>query len=283
MESVLDLGTGNGVQALHASKYAQRITATDTSARALRLAQATFALNELDVELLQGDWFAPVARRRFDRIVCNPPFVVGPPRVDYVYRDSGLAGDDASALLVRQLPGFLTENGTGHLLASWLHVRGEDWTDRVARWLPPHTDAWFVQRDIADPALYVGTWLRDAGIEPRSAEGRAKASAWLDWFAENDVEGVGFGFVTLRRTAATSPTVVCEDCGTLTTIRSVRGSGLAGPVDWLRAHRDDLLDVVTAYLIPSPERIDVHRGRVVHDGAQAASRDGPACSTNSTN
>lgn len=259
VESVLDLGTGNGVQALHASKYAQRITATDTSARALRLAQATFALNELDVELLQGDWFAPVARRRFDRIVCNPPFVVGPPRVDYVYRDSGLAGDDASALLVRQLPGFLTENGTGHLLASWLHVRGEDWTDRVARWLPPHTDAWFVQRDIADPALYVGTWLRDAGIEPRSAEGRAKASAWLDWFAENDVEGVGFGFVTLRRTTATSPTVVCED------LRHAYDDPLGEEaaawldrVDWLRAHRDDLLDVV--YRVPDTvalERIDV--------------------------
>src|SRR5207302_7750813 len=95
--SLLDLGTGNGVQVLHAARHAQRVTATDVSARALALADATFRLNELDVELLRGEWFAPVARRRFDQIVCNPPFVVGPARVDYTYRDSSLAGDDASA------------------------------------------------------------------------------------------------------------------------------------------------------------------------------------------
>ncbi|EHR62116.1 DUF7782 domain-containing protein [Saccharomonospora cyanea] len=248
-ESVLDLGTGNGVQALHASRYARRVTATDTSARALRLAAATFALNELDVELLRGEWFAPVARRRFDRIVCNPPFVVGPPRVDYVYRDSGLAGDDASALLVRQLPAFLTDGGSGHLLASWLHVRGEDWADRVHRWLPPRTDAWFVQRDVADPALYVGTWLRDAGIDPRSAEGRVKAAAWLDWFAENDVEGIGFGFVTLRRTDVPTPTVVCEDLRhAFDDPLGEEAAAWLDRVDWLRAHEPDLLDVV--YRVP---------------------------------
>ncbi|OQO94010.1 SAM-dependent methyltransferase [Saccharomonospora piscinae] len=255
--SVLDLGTGNGVQALHAGRHAGKITATDTSARALRLAEATFALNELDVELLRGEWFAPVARRRFDRIVCNPPFVVGPPRVDYVYRDSGLSGDDASALLVRQLPGFLTDGGTGHLLASWLHVRGEDWADRVGRWLPAGTDAWFVQRDIADPALYVGTWLRDAGIDPRSAEGRAKSGAWLDWFAEHDVEGVGFGFVTLRRTDE-APTVVCEDLRHA--YDDPLGEEAAAWLDrvaWLRHHADDLLDAT--YRVPDTvalERVD---------------------------
>ncbi|WP_019815517.1 DUF7782 domain-containing protein, partial [Saccharomonospora saliphila] len=255
--TLLDLGTGNGVQALHASRHAERITATDVSPRALALARATFDLNGLDVELLEGEWFDPVARRRFDQIVCNPPFVVGPPRVDYVYRDSGLAGDDASALVVRQLPGFLTEGGTGHLLASWLHVRGQDWADRVSRWLPPGTDAWFVQRDIADPALYVGTWLRDAGIDPRSAEGRAKAAAWLDFFAEHDVDGIGFGFVTLRRTDA-APTVVCED------LRQAYDDPLGAEAaawldraDQLRAHDSDLLD--TVFRVPDSvvlERVD---------------------------
>jgi hypothetical protein len=257
VERLLDLGTGNGVQALHASRHARRITVTDVSSRALTLARATFLLNELDVESLEGEWFVPVARRRFDQIVCNPPFVVGPPRVDYVYRDSGLGGDDASALVVRQLPAFLTEGGVGQLLASWLHVEGEDWADRVSAWLPAETDAWFVQRDIADPALYVGTWLRDAGIDPRSAEGRAKAAAWLDWFAERDVEGIGFGFVTLRRTSA-APTVVCED------LRQAYDDPLGAEagrwldrVDWLRAHERDLMD--TAFVVPPTvllERVD---------------------------
>lgn len=242
--TVLDVGTGNGVQALHASRHAGSVTATDVSPRALALAAATFRLNELDVELLRGEWFAPVARRRFDQIVCNPPFVVGPPRVDYTYRDSGLAGDDASALVVRQLPAFLTEGGTGNLLASWLHADGEDWTDRVTRWLPAGTDAWFVQRDVADPALYVGTWLADAGIDPRSPEGRAKSNYWLDWFDDNKIDGVGFGFVTLRRTAGgASPTVVCEDLRqAFDDPLGVEAAAWLDRVAWLRSH-PDLLDI----------------------------------------
>jgi methylase of polypeptide subunit release factors len=258
VDTLLDLGTGNGVQALHAARHARRVTATDVSGRALALADATFRLNELDVELVRGEWFTPVARRRFDQIVCNPPFVVGPPRVDYTYRDSGLAGDDASALVVRQLPAFLTDGGTGQLLASWLHIEGEDWADRVSRWLPAGTDAWFVQRDVADPGLYVGTWLRDAGIDPRSPEGRAKAGAWLDWFADEKVQGVGFGFVTLRRAEVAHPTVVCED------LRQAYDDPL-GPeagawldrVSWLRDHGDALLD--TRFRVPPTvllERVD---------------------------
>jgi methylase of polypeptide subunit release factors len=257
--SLLDLGTGCGVQALHGARHAQRVTATDLSSRALALADATFRLNQLDVELLRGEWFAPVARRRFDQIVCNPPFVVGPPRVDYTYRDSGLAGDDASALVVRQLPAFLTDGGVGQLLASWLHVDGEDWADRVARWLPAGTDAWFVQRDVADPGLYVGTWLRDAGIDPRSPEGRAKAGAWLDWFDEQKVQGVGFGFVTLRRAEVAHPTIVCED------LRQAyddplgpEAGGWLDRVAWLREHGDELLD--TRFRVPQAVLLETVAG-----------------------
>ncbi|WP_258342084.1 DUF7782 domain-containing protein [Saccharopolyspora gregorii] len=254
--SVLDVGTGCGVQALHASTHARQVTATDVSARALALASATFRLNRIDVELAEGEWFEPVRGRRFDQIVCNPPFVVGPPRTDYVYRDSGLAGDDASALVVRQLPSFLDEGGTGQLLASWLHRKGEDWQDRVARWLPPGgVDAWFAQRDVADPALYVGTWLLDAGFDPRSPAGRRKAAEWLDWFDANDVDGVGFGFVTLRRSGAERGEVVCEDLRqAFDDPLGPESDGWLRRVEWLREHGsgDGLLD---ARLVTAPSTV----------------------------
>lgn len=250
--TLLDLGTGCGVQALHASRHAQRITATDLSERALALAAGTFRLNGLAVELGQGEWFGPVAGRRFDQVVCNPPFVVGPPRVDYTYRDSGLAGDDASALVVRQMPSFLNEGGVGQLLASWLHRKGEDWSDRVSSWLPRGgVDAWFVQRDIADPALYVGTWLRDAGVDPRSPEGREKATAWLDWFDRNDVEGIGFGFVTLRRTGGDHAEVVCEDLRhAYTDPLGPETSAWLDRVDWLRANGSAESLLATRFTVP---------------------------------
>lgn len=247
---LLDVGTGCGVQALHASRHAERITVTDVSARALALASATFLLNELDVEQLRGPWFEPVAGREFDQIVCNPPFVVGPSRVDYVYRDSGLSGDAASELVVSRLPGHLAPGGVGQLLASWLHVKGGDWAERVGSWLPNGVDGWFVQREVADPVLYVGTWLRDGGVDPRSEEGQRKSDAWLDWFAAHDVEGVGFGFVTLRRTAGT-PDVVCEDLRQA--FDDPLGPEAAGWLDrvaWLRANNSDRALLSTQFTVP---------------------------------
>lgn len=106
---------------------------------------------------------------------------------------------------------MLNPGGTAALLASWVHIAGQDWRSRVASWLPDHgIDAWIVQRDIADPALYVGTWLRDAGLDPREGAAQARAERWLDAFREAEVEGIGFGFVYLR--AIDGPTeLLAED------------------------------------------------------------------------
>ncbi|MFC4374636.1 methyltransferase [Nocardia halotolerans] len=211
--TVLDLGTGCGVQAVHAAGYAGKVTATDVNPRALWLARATAALNELDLELLEGSWFEPVAGRRFDQIVANPPFVVGPARIEHTYRDSGLALDGASELVIGQAPGLLAPGGTAAMLAAWVHVDGQDWRQRVSSWLPAHgVDAWVVQRDVADPALYVGTWLRDAGLDPRDPDAQERAERWLAAFEAAEVVGIGFGFVYLR--AIDGPTeLLAEDLG----------------------------------------------------------------------
>ncbi len=100
-----------------------------------------------------------------------------------------------------------------------------------------------MQRDVADPALYVGTWLRDAGVDPWSPSGREKARAWLDWFADNDVEGVGFGYVTLRRTDEPDTEIVCEDLPhAYDDPLGPETSRWLDAVAWLRAHGDRLLE-----------------------------------------
>ena len=75
--ALVDLGTGSGALALalKSERPAWRITATDRSAAALGVAARNAAQLGLDVECLPGDWYAPLAGRRFDVIVSNPPYV----------------------------------------------------------------------------------------------------------------------------------------------------------------------------------------------------------------
>ena len=78
VERALDLGTGSRVQALHLTTHADHVVATDTNPRALRLAGLTAGLSDVRFELRLGNLFEPVAGERFDLVVSNPPFVVGP-------------------------------------------------------------------------------------------------------------------------------------------------------------------------------------------------------------
>jgi hypothetical protein len=208
VSTALDIGTGCGVQALGLSAHSGQVTATDVSHRALRFAATTAALNGLSWELLAGDLAAPVAGRRFDLVVSNPPFVIGPGSTRYTYRDSGRAGDAVCAELAAAAPDLLAEGGTMQFLANWLHIAGEDWHDRVAAWVAgTGCDAWIVQREVSDPVEYVNLWLRDAS-EPFDP---ARAEAWLDWFDATKAEGVGYGVVTLRRSGRDVPVVRVEE------------------------------------------------------------------------
>jgi Methyltransferase small domain len=209
--TALDLGTGSGVQALHLSDHATSVTATDRNPRALLMAAMTGALSAVPGwELLEGDLFAPVDGRRFDLVVSNPPFVVAP-EGRFLYRDSGLPGDEICRRIVHSLPGHLTDGGTGQLLANWLHVRGADWTDRLEGWLAgTGCDALVVQREVQDPAEYAALWLRDSG-DNHGDSYFSLYDQWLAWFEAHDVEAVGFGLISLRRNGSDRPVVSVEN------------------------------------------------------------------------
>jgi len=77
--TVADLGTGSGAIAL-ALKHAwptALVCAVERSPAALAVARANGQHLGLPVEWLQGDWFTPLADRRFDLIVSNPPYIDG--------------------------------------------------------------------------------------------------------------------------------------------------------------------------------------------------------------
>jgi hypothetical protein len=141
-------------------------------------------------------------------VVSNPPFVVGPGTATHVYRDSGRVGDGVCAELAAAASDLLADGGTMHYLANWMHVTGEDWTERVAGWLTgTGLDAWVIQREVADPVSYVNLWLADASEGPDAH----RAAAWLDWFDAQKVEAIGFGLITLRRAGHIDPVVRVEE------------------------------------------------------------------------
>ncbi|MGI8536542.1 MAG: DUF7059 domain-containing protein [Mycobacteriales bacterium] len=191
----LDLGTGSGVQALLAKGHSSTVVATDTNPRAAAYARLGAALAGVPLDIREGDLLAPVGGELFDLVVSNPPYVIGP-SARFTYRDAGLDGDALCCRLVAALPRVLVEGGTAVLLASWLHIEGEDGDERVRSWFGPDVDGWVVQRELAAPEDYVTAWLRD------SREGAGfddLYDAWLDWFAERRVEAVAFGVLMLHR------------------------------------------------------------------------------------
>src|SRR4051794_31835825 len=212
--SALDLGTGSGVQALHLSDHAGSVTATDRNPRALGLARMPSALSAVPGwELLEGDLFAPVDGRRFDLVVSNPPFVVAPSG-RFLYRDSGLPGDEICRRIVAEVPSYLNPGGTAQLLANWLHVRGADWESRLESWITgTGCDALVVQRELQDPAEYAALWLRDSGddYDPAGETYGRLYDEWLAWFEEHQVEAIGFGVISLRNNGSDRPVVSVEN------------------------------------------------------------------------
>ncbi|MFD5279661.1 methyltransferase [Streptomyces rubrogriseus] len=244
VSAALDLGTGSGIQALHAAAHATRVTATDVNPRALHITALTLALSGAPAaDLREGSLYEPVADdETYDLIVSNPPFVISP-GARLTYRDGGMGGDDLCRSLVQQTGERLNEGGFAHFLANWQHVEGEEWTDRLRSWVPRGCDAWIVQREVQDVTQYAELWLRDAGDHRGDpADYQARYDAWLDEFEARKVKAVGFGWITLRRTGAADPSVVAEEWPH--PVEQPLGEAVRAHfdrVDYLRSHDDAAL------------------------------------------
>ena len=205
--AALDLGCGCGIQTLYLLRHADRVTATDVSERALAFTAFNAALAAVGpdrLELLAGSLLEPVAGRRFDLIVTNPPFVLTPPAV----REAGLplmeyrdAGRPVLPGLVAGLGEHLGVGAAAVMLGNWEHRRGRDWRRDVAGWVPDDLDAWVVEREAQDPVEYAALWLRDGGLAPERDLPRFEAAleAWIADFEARGVEGVGLGYLIVHR------------------------------------------------------------------------------------
>lgn len=101
---VLDVGTGAGALALAAARAGARsVTAVDLSLRSVAATWLNSRLHRAPVTVRRGDLFAPVAGRRFDLVIANPPYVPAATAVlpRHCKARCWDAGEDGRALLDR--------------------------------------------------------------------------------------------------------------------------------------------------------------------------------------
>ena len=194
----LDVCTGNGIQALLASRHTESVVATDINPRALEIAALNCSLNgNSNVELRQGGYFEPAGNDRFDLITCNPPYVISP-ESSYVYRDSGLPGDTVSRLVVQEAAKALAEEGFAHILISWAHPPGDPWST-LKSWVDEQgCDSWLLYFGSDDPVTHAAAWLKPAARDTPESFSEA-LDRWLDYLKRLGIEAIAHGAVILRR------------------------------------------------------------------------------------
>lgn len=210
-ERVLDLGTGSGILALLASGRAQAVVATDLNDKAVTYARFNAKLNNLEnVICRKGSLFEPVREDRFQHIVCNPPYVIGPHQ-RYLFRDSGLRGDVFCQRLIREAINYLDSDGFLQLTANLPHLTGRPWKEDMESWfagLP--CDVLVLVEERYDIADYAMTWIlttesHDVDRVPELF------NVWIDYFEKEKIEGISQLLITVRRSDAGGPWIQIDD------------------------------------------------------------------------
>ena len=113
----LDMGTGSGIGAIFAARYAAHVVATDINPEAVRCARLNVLAQHLEdrIETRTGDLFEPVGGERFDLVLFNPPFYRGEPRHA---PDQAWRSPDAFDRFLAELPAHLTPGGRALVVLS---------------------------------------------------------------------------------------------------------------------------------------------------------------------
>jgi len=199
--SLLDLGTGCGVVAiLAASQWAENVTATDLSPRATSFARFNAWLNgRPNIEVLTGDLFQPVAGRRFECILSNPPFYITPSS-NRMFAENPMGLDGFCRNLVKQAPAHLEEGGFLQMLCEWPEIEGQPWEERLSEWFEgTGCDAIVFSGGTYDPIRYAQTRLPVVTAPAGKQADYRNFEEWVSYYQAERVKSIHMGFLTMRR------------------------------------------------------------------------------------
>jgi methylase of polypeptide subunit release factors len=201
--ATLDVGTGSGVQALLAVGHSDQVVATDLNPRAVSFAAFTAQLNGIKkIEFLTGDGFSPVAGRKFDLIVSNPPFFLTPAE-KYLFCDNPLELDQLCRKLAREAPTYLNEDGYFQMLCEWAGIEGQDWHGRLSDWFEgTGCDALVLKGYSQDPAEYAEEHIRS--MTSASETDSQLYDSYMNYYRKNRVVAIHGGAVAMHRRSGTN-------------------------------------------------------------------------------
>lgn len=229
VEATLDLGAGCGALALLASRHSKEVVATDLNPRAVQFARFNAALNGVDnIDCVAGDAWQPVAGRRFDRIVSNPPFFLSP-NTRSLFSDNPFELDEFCRRLVREAGRYLERNGVFQMVFEWAEVEGESWEARLREWVDGiGCDAWIAKGYSLTSDRYAHQRITEKAIS--EAELDETFGAWREYFDDRGVKAIHGGVLALKRRRGANWVRIAE-----------LPAGLSDAAEALR-HRVDSLD-----------------------------------------
>ena len=101
-QSLLEMGCGTGLIAMHAAKNGARVTAADINPHAVDCTKRNAAKNNLKIRVIQSDLFENI-EGNFDVIVFNPPYLPGRTSSTSWLERSWSGGGEGSEVAVRFL------------------------------------------------------------------------------------------------------------------------------------------------------------------------------------
>jgi len=201
--TLLDVGCGAGTLAVWAAAKGARATAVDISPRSIELTRLNALLNDVPCEAAAGDLTAPVAGRRFDLVVSQPPFLIKPPEVEAItYLHGGPSGVELTLRLLAELEGALAPEGRALVLFD-AGVGGPSLEQRVLGALRPRAPLGLVLSICGHvPADTVAFMTAAASSRLLDEAFASKARSYREHLHAQGIERVAHAIADVRRLPA---------------------------------------------------------------------------------